>query len=59
MGRSGNNINQLARHANTLHLKGSLQPQVAVQFNDLLNQYINIQQALETALRKIIRQMGK
>jgi hypothetical protein len=59
MGRSGNNINQLARHANTLKLKGDLPPAVAVHFNSLLEDYIRIQRSLEAALRKIIRLMGK
>ncbi|MFC0513137.1 plasmid mobilization relaxosome protein MobC [Mucilaginibacter angelicae] len=59
MGRAGNNINQLAKHANTMKLAGSLQPHVAVQFNTLLNDYISIQRLLETSLRKIIQLMGK
>lgn len=59
MGRAGNNINQLAKHANTMKLARSLQPHVAVQFNTLLNDYISIQRLLETSLRKIIQLMGK
>lgn len=59
MGRAGNNINQLAKHANTLKLSGGLSPSVAIKFNELLEAYIKIQIALETALRKIIRAMGK
>jgi hypothetical protein len=59
MGRSGNNINQLARHANTLNLKGDLSPAVASHFNQLLEDYIQMQRSLETALRKVIRLMGK
>ncbi|MBD1385876.1 plasmid mobilization relaxosome protein MobC [Mucilaginibacter rigui] len=59
IGRAGNNINQLAKHANTLKLKGALSPQVAVQFNNLLEDYIAIQVSLESAIRKIIQQMGK
>ena len=59
MGRVGNNINQLAKHANAMRLAGSLPPQVVVQFNALLNDYIFIQRSLETSLRKIIRMMGK
>lgn len=59
MGRSGNNINQLARHANTLKLQGALSPAVASKFTTLLEGHISICQALEAALRKIIRAMGK
>jgi hypothetical protein len=59
MGRAGNNINQLAKHANTMKLAGALPLQVAVQFNALLIDYISIQRLLETSLRKIIQMMGK
>ncbi|WDF77063.1 plasmid mobilization relaxosome protein MobC [Mucilaginibacter sp. KACC 22773] len=58
MGRIGNNINQLAKHANTLKLKGQLSPPIIQNFNDLFEEYIRIQQSLEAALRKIIRAMG-
>lgn len=59
MGRSGNNINQLARHANTLNVRGALSPEIASNFNELLDGYIKIQQALEVSLRKVIRAMGR
>jgi hypothetical protein len=59
MGRAGNNINQLAKHANTLKLKNALSPSVVTEFNGLLEDYIGIQQTLEAALRKIVRAMGK
>jgi hypothetical protein len=58
MGRVGNNINQLAKHANTLKLQGALSPLVAEKFNQLFEDYIQVQQMLEVALRKIIRSMG-
>ncbi|WEA00741.1 plasmid mobilization protein [Mucilaginibacter sp. SJ] len=58
MGRIGNNINQLAKHANTLKLKGALNPMIIEQFNRLFEEYIQVQQILEAALRKIIRTMG-
>jgi len=58
MGRIGNNINQLAKYANTLKLKGVLSPQVVKQFNHLFDEYIQVQQQFEVALRKIIRAMG-
>lgn len=59
MGRSGNNINQLAKHANTLKLQGNLAPQIVSRFNDLMAGYIKVYQQMEIALRKIIREMGK
>jgi hypothetical protein len=59
MGRSGNNINQLARHANILKLQGALTSLVAAKFNELLEAYIKIYQALEVSLRKIIRALGR
>lgn len=58
LGRVGNNINQLARHANTLKLQNALNTQVAEKFNQLFEDYIQVQQLLETALRKILRSMG-
>jgi hypothetical protein len=59
LGRSGNNINQLAKHANTLRLTGSLHPQVIADFNGLMEGYIANQRLLETSLRHLIRLMGK
>lgn len=58
MGRIGNNINQLAKHANTLKLKGELNPAIIAQFNLLFEGYIQVQQNFEVSLRKIIRAMG-
>ena len=59
MNRVGNNINQLARHGNTLNLKGRLHPQLVIDFNGLFENYLGIQQHLDISLRKIIRAMGK
>lgn len=58
LGRVGNNINQLAKYANTLNKRGLLSPQIIERFNVVLSSYIDIQQQLEVALRKIIRSMG-
>ena len=58
MGRVGNNINQLAKHANILKLQGALNPFVAEKFNGLFEDYIQVQQMLEVALRKTMRAMG-
>lgn len=57
LGRSGNNINQLARHANILNKKGRLEQGVFEQFNSLFSGYLENQQKLEIALRKILRTM--
>lgn len=59
LGRVGNNINQLAKYANTLNKKGLLSPQIVERFNVLFEQYIQVQLALEVSLRKVIRSMGK
>ncbi|WGQ08970.1 plasmid mobilization relaxosome protein MobC [Pedobacter gandavensis] len=57
LGRSGNNINQLARHANVLNKQGMLNAEVASRFNELFTVYIQIQQEIEKAIRQIIRLM--
>jgi hypothetical protein len=57
--RSGNNINQLARHANILKKKGTVPPVIIERFNGLFEQYLSNQKDLETALRKIIRMMPR
>ena len=59
LGRTGNNINQLARYANTLHKRGMLSVQIMDRFEILFHKHIEIQNLLEISLRKIIRQMGK
>lgn len=58
MGRIGNNINQLAKHANILKLQGALQPGIVKEFNRLFEEYLGVQQQFEISLRKIIRAMG-
>ncbi len=58
IGRSGNNINQLARYANILNNKKVLSPMVAERFNMLFEQYLLNQKMLEASLRKVVRAMG-
>ena len=53
--RAGNNINQLARHANIIKLRGDLPPSLVTAFNGLMEAYVGKQAALEVTLRKIIR----
>ncbi|MEN5057146.1 plasmid mobilization protein [Sphingobacterium kitahiroshimense] len=57
MGRAGNNINQLARHANMLNRQGKLNPEIISEFNKLFTAYIRTQQELEKILRHILRAM--
>ncbi len=57
MGRAGNNINQLARHANTINKQGRLNEQIVKDFNLLFSDYIHFQQELEKLLRHILRAM--
>lgn len=57
LGRAGNNINQLARHANILSKQGTLDQNVVTEFNTRFGSYIQIQQELEKCLRQIIRLM--
>jgi hypothetical protein len=59
LGRSGNNINQLARYANVLINKGVLSPVVVERFNLLFAQYLENQRSLDAALRNIMRALGK
>ncbi|TKC08010.1 plasmid mobilization relaxosome protein MobC [Pedobacter polaris] len=59
LGRSGNNINQLAKYANTLNRQGIYSEVVISRFNVLFENYVETQKSLEVALRKIIRLMGK
>jgi hypothetical protein len=55
LGRSGNNINQLARHANLLNKRGLLNESVVKEFNQLFSEYTRIRNDSERSLRQIIR----
>jgi hypothetical protein len=55
LGRSGNNINQLARHANRLQKRGIIAPQVAHHFTSLLTDYHGQQLKIEALLRQVLR----
>ena len=57
LGRAGNNINQLARHANILNRQGRLAPEVVTEFNRLFTDYIRIQRELEKNIRQLLRAM--
>lgn len=57
LGRAGNNINQLARHANLLHKQNKLDPAILTVFNSLLTEYIQLQGELEKGLRQLLRKI--
>lgn len=57
LGRAGNNINQLARHANVLNRQGRLAPEVVAEFNRLFTDYIHTQRELEKNIRGLLRAM--
>lgn len=59
LGKTGSNINQLARYANTMQKRGLMPPQVLERFNLLFEKYLQNQQDLELALRKVIRGMSR
>lgn len=55
IGRSGNNINQLARHANFLNKRGMLDGALVDQFNSLFTTYISQFRTMEKTIRELIR----
>jgi hypothetical protein len=58
MGHIGNNINQLARHANTMKLKDVVAPELIREFDSLFELYIGLQRDLERTLRSVMRLMA-
>ena len=59
LGRSGNNINQLAKHANQLRKRNLVTPDILEHFNILFEEHLAIRKELETALRVMIRLLRK
>jgi len=59
LGRAGNNINQLAKHANTLEKSGLLNESVVTRFNVLIESYNVVQTELIKTLRKVTRDSAK
>ncbi|WP_185212279.1 plasmid mobilization relaxosome protein MobC [Sphingobacterium mizutaii] len=55
IGRSGNNINQLAKHANTLQQQGMLHDVLIRDLIPLLTEYVRLQRELEQSIRQLIR----
>jgi Bacterial mobilisation protein (MobC) len=58
LGRSGNNINQLAHYANTLKLKEILSPVVAERLELMMHDHLRSRTDLNVTLRKLIRMLG-
>jgi uncharacterized protein (DUF1778 family) len=58
LGRSGNNINQLAKYANILTKSDAISPVVIERFNMLFAEYIKNQHSLDRSLRKLMRIAG-
>lgn len=55
IGRSGNNINQLAKHANILQQQGMLHDILIRDLIPLLTEYVRLQRELEQSIRQLIR----
>jgi len=55
LGRSGNNINQLAKYGNALIKKGRLSPIVIERFTSLMETYHKQQLELQALFRKIVK----
>jgi hypothetical protein len=58
LGRSGNNLNQLAHYANVLNMKDILSPVVVERYLSMLDENLKSRSKLDATLRKIIRQLG-
>ncbi len=54
LGRSGNNINQLARHANILSKRGMLDGDIVADFNALFSLYLAHHMEIQKLMRQLI-----
>ncbi|WP_028298726.1 plasmid mobilization protein [Olivibacter sitiensis] len=57
--RAGNNINQLAKHANAMHKMGKLDHSIVERFSLLLSDYVKKKDEVRVVLRKVIRELLK
>lgn len=57
--KAGNNINQLAKHANVLNKMGKLDKSVVDMLSLLLDDYIKKKEDVRVVLRKVIRELVK
>ncbi|WP_207424975.1 plasmid mobilization relaxosome protein MobC [Pedobacter sp. SYSU D00535] len=55
IGRVGNNINQLAKHANVMSKMGVLSDEIIKDFEELFGNYIKLQGELDRLLRQLLR----
>lgn len=59
LARAGNNINQLAKYANTLNKVGKLRPEIADKLHAILSSYLQKQEEVRITFRKLIRETSK
>ncbi|MGV8135975.1 MAG: plasmid mobilization relaxosome protein MobC [Mangrovibacterium sp.] len=59
LARAGNNINQLAKYANTLNKVGKLRPEIADKLHAVLSSYLQKQDEVRITFRKLIRETSK
>lgn len=57
IGKVGNNINQLAKHANTIAKNQAVPPEILNQFNEYMNAHLNLQSEVYKVLRQMYRVM--
>lgn len=57
--RAGNNINQLAKHANSLNKLGKLEKSIVDRLNLILTDYVKKNEAIRVVLRKIVRELTR
>ena len=57
-GRVNNNINQLAKHANQYYNSFGVNSKVFVQFNALLLRYLDYQEEMNKALKRIYKSIS-
>lgn len=58
-GRVNNNINQLAKHANSLFNGANFDPKVFSRFNHLLALYLDYQEEMNRTFRKIYKTISR
>lgn len=59
VGRVGNNINQLAKHCNTVVKHQQLPPRIVNEFNELMAVYLKEEQEIYKIFRQMYRVMKK
>ena len=59
VGRIGVNINQMAKHCNTVIKSQSLNPKIAEEFNKLMAEFLGEEKELNKLFRQMYRTMAK